>query len=224
VAGLRPPPIPGRLSPPLRAELDARLHRYLDLLLERNGSLNLTAVRDPATAWEKLILGSLEVIEAHHFSGDESVADVGSGGGLPGIPLKLALPDLRLCLVESDQRKAEFLRDAVVALELTGVEVEARRAEELGRDPRHRDAYDLVVSRAAAKAPVAAEYCLPLVRPGGKLLALARYRDWEAARGAIGQLGGRLEGERQGTVVVRKIKPTPDQFPRRVGIPGKRPL
>jgi 16S rRNA (guanine527-N7)-methyltransferase len=184
----------------------------------------LTAVRDPATAWEKLILGSLEVIEAHQFSGDESVADVGSGGGLPGIPLKLALPNLRLCLVESDQRKAEFLRDAVVALDLTGVEVEARRAEELGRDPRHRDAYDLVVTRAAAKAPVAAEYCLPLVRPGGKLLALARYRDWEVTRRAIGQLGGRLESQRQGTVVVSKVKPTPDQFPRRVGIPGKRPL
>lgn len=127
-------------------------------------------------------------------------------------------------MVESDQRKAEFLRHAVAALELTKVEVEARRAEELGRDPRHRDAYDVVVTRAAAKASVAAEYCLPLVRPGGTLLALARYKDWEVARRAIGQLGGRLQSEQQSAVVVRKLKPTPDQFPRRVGIPGKRPL
>jgi 16S rRNA (guanine527-N7)-methyltransferase len=127
-------------------------------------------------------------------------------------------------LVESDQRKAEFLRHAVAALELTEVEVEARRAEELGRDPRHRDAYNVVVTRAAAKASVAAEYCLPLVRPGGTLLALARYKDWEVARRAIGQLGGRLQSEQQSAVVVRKLKPTPDQFPRRVGIPGKRPL
>jgi 16S rRNA (guanine527-N7)-methyltransferase len=127
-------------------------------------------------------------------------------------------------LVESDQRKAEFLRHAVAALELTEVEVEARRAEVLGRDPRHRDAYDVVVTRAAAKASVAAEYCLPLVRPEGTLLALARYKDWEVARRAIGQLGGRLQSERQSAVVVRKLKPTPDQFPRRVGIPGKRPL
>jgi 16S rRNA (guanine527-N7)-methyltransferase len=163
-------------------------------------------------------------MDAHSFRGDERVADVGSGGGLPGIPLKLALPGLSLCLVESDQRKAEFLRHAVAALELTEVEVEARRAEELGRDPRHRDAYDVVVTRAAAKASVAAEYCLPLVRPEGTLLALARYKDWEVARRAIGQLGGRLQSEQQSAVVVRKLKPTPDQFPRRVGIPGKRPL
>jgi 16S rRNA (guanine527-N7)-methyltransferase len=163
-------------------------------------------------------------MDAHTFRGDERVADVGSGGGLPGIPLKLALPGLSLCLVESDQRKAEFLRATVAALELTGVAVEARRAEELGRDPRHRDAYDVVVTRAAAKAPVAAEYCLPMVRPGGKLLALARNEDWEAAGRAIGQLGGHLEPGHRGTVVVRKLKRTPDQFPRRVGVPGKRPL
>jgi 16S rRNA (guanine527-N7)-methyltransferase len=175
-------------------------------------------------AWEKLILGSLVAMEAHQFQGRERVADVGSGGGLPGIPLKLALPELQVCLVESDQRKAAFLRDVVEALGLPDVEVEARRAEELGRDPRHRESYDVVVTRAAAKAPVAAEYCLPLVRPGGTLLAMAQYQDWDAARRAVGQLGGRLDGERAGVVIVRKVRETPDQFPRRVGIPGKRPL
>ena len=131
---------------------------------------------------------------------------------------------MNLCLVESDQRKAEFLRQAVAGLDLTLVEVAARRAEELGRDPRHRDAYDVVVTRAAARASVAAEYCLPLVRPQGTLLALAHYKDWEAARRAIARLGGRLQVKHPGAVVVRKLKPTPDQFPRRVGIPGKRPL
>jgi 16S rRNA (guanine527-N7)-methyltransferase len=196
----------------------------MDLLLERNAATNLTSIRDPAVAWEKLILGSLVAMEAHHFQGHERVADVGSGGGLPGIPLKLALPELQVCLVESDQRKAAFLRDVVEALGLPDVEVEARRAEELGRDPRHRGGYDVVVTRAAAKAPVAAEYCLPLVRPGGTLLAMAQYKDWDAARRAVGQLGGRLDGERAGVVIVRKVRETPDQFPRRVGIPGKRPL
>ena len=181
-------------------------------------------MRDPAVAWDKLILGSLVVMEVHQFQGSERVADVGSGGGFPGIPLKLAMPELRIVLVESDQRKAAFLRDAVEALDLTDVEVEARRAEELGRDPRHREAYDVVVTRAAAKAPVAAEYCLPLVRPGGTLLALAQYKDWDQARRAIGQLGGRLDGERSGVIIVSKARPTPEQFPRRVGLPGKRPL
>src|SRR5439155_7870322 len=126
-------------------------------------------------------MGSLAVLDAHRFQGDERVADVGSGGGLPGIPLKLALPGIRLTLIESDQRKAEFLRDAVRELDLEDVEVEARRAEEVGRYPGHRDGYDVVVTRAAAKAPVAAEYCLPLVRPGGVLLAQAPQAGWRAA-------------------------------------------
>jgi 16S rRNA (guanine527-N7)-methyltransferase len=192
--------------------------------MERNANVNLTSMRDPAVAWDKLIRGSLVAMAAHQFEGRERVADIGSGGGFPGIPLKLAMPELQMCLVESDQQKAAFLREAVDALELTDVEVESRRAEELGRDPRHREAYDVVVTRAAAKAPVAAEYCLPLVRPGGTLLALAQYKDWDMARRAIGQLGGRLDGERSGVILVRKLRSTPNQFPRRVGIPGKRPL
>jgi 16S rRNA (guanine527-N7)-methyltransferase len=134
------------------------------------------------------------------------------------------MSDLSMCLVESDQRKADFLRDAVAALGLGQVEVAARRAEELGRDPRHRESYDVVVTRAAAKAPAAAEFCIPLARPGGTLLAMARYKDWDLARRAIGQLGGHLDGEHAGVIVIRKVRPTPDQFPRRVGVPGKRPL
>ncbi|MEA2646467.1 MAG: rRNA (guanine527-N7)-methyltransferase [Chloroflexota bacterium] len=126
--------------------------------------------------------------------------------------------------MEADQRKADFLRDAVAALALDGVTVDARRAEEVGRDTGHREAYDVVVTRAAAKAPIAAEYCLPLVRPGGVLLALARLDDWRAASRAVGQLGGRLRPDRGGVVVVEKVRPTPDAYPRRVGVPGKRPL
>ena len=86
--------------------------------------MNLTSMRDPAVAWDKLILGSLVAMDAHQFQGRERVADVGSGGGFPGIPLKLAMPELQVCLVESDQRKAAFLRDMVEALELSDVEVE----------------------------------------------------------------------------------------------------
>jgi 16S rRNA (guanine527-N7)-methyltransferase len=185
---------------------------------------NLTSVRDPAQAWQTLIVGSLLALEAHPFTGGERVADVGSGGGLPGIPIKLALPGIHLTLVESDQRKADFLDDATTALALPDVEVERRRAEEVGRDPRHRDAYDVVVTRAVAKAPVAAEYCLPLVRPGGVLLALAREADWRAASLAVGRLGGAIARVQAGVVVMEKRRPTPASFPRRVGVPGKRPL
>lgn len=186
--------------------------------------VNLTAVRDPTEAWEKLVLGSMLVLDAYDWQGDERVADVGSGGGLPGIPLKIALPGLRMTLVESDQKKAAFLRDAVEALELANVTVEARRAEELGRDPQHRAGYDVVVTRAAAKAPVAAEYCMPLLRVGGVLLAQARGEDWREAGRALGQLGGRMRKVVGGVVVVGKGRPTPDSFPRRVGVPAKKPL
>lgn len=186
--------------------------------------VNLTAVRDPAAAWEKLVLGSMLVLDAHDWSGDERVADVGSGGGLPGIPLKIALPGLRMTLVESDQKKAQFLRHAVDTLELDNVTVEARRAEELGRDPEHRAGYDVVVTRAAARAPVAAEYCMPLLRVGGVLLAQARGEDWREAGRALGQLGGRMRKVVGGVVVVGKGRPTPDSFPRRVGVPAKKPL
>lgn len=200
------------------------MRRYLDLLLERNRTTNLTAVRDPVVAWDKLILGSLTLLDAHAFHGDEQVADVGSGGGVPGLPLKLALPGIKLTLVESDQRKADFLRDAAGELGLDNVGVEARRAEEVGRDPEHRERYDVVVTRAAARAPVAAEYCLPLVKPGGVLLAQASLADWRAAAKAVGQLGGHVSGDAAGAVIVQKARPTPPEFPRRVGVPGKRPL
>jgi 16S rRNA (guanine527-N7)-methyltransferase len=181
-------------------------------------------VRDPALAWDRLVLSSLTLLDAHDWSGSERVADVGSGGGLPGIPLKIALPGIHLTLVESDQKKAGFLRDAVSSLGLADVEVDSRRAEEIGRDPAHREAYDVVVTRAAAKAPVAAEYCMPLLRVGGLLLAQARSEDFRAAARALGQLGGRMRHEKSGVVVIGKGRPTPDAFPRRVGVPGKRPL
>ena len=181
-------------------------------------------MREPAQAWEKLVLGSMTLLDAHDWRGDERVADIGSGGGLPGIPLKIAMPGLRMTLVESDQKKAAFLRDAVEALQLANTTVEARRAEELGRDPQHRAGYDVVVTRAAAKAPVAAEYCMPLLRVGGVLLAQARSEDYRAAARALGQLGGRMRKTVGGVVVIGKGRTTPDSFPRRVGVPAKKPL
>jgi 16S rRNA (guanine527-N7)-methyltransferase len=222
---LRPEPLPQLIpDPPSREALDEALHRYLDRVLERNQTTNLTAIRDPAMAWERLILASLALLDAHDFEGTERVVDVGSGAGLPGIPLKLALPGLRLTLIESDLRKAEFLEDVVAEMSLEDVTVEARRAEEVGRDPEHRETYDVAVTRAAAKAPVAAEYCLPLVRNGGVLLAQARMADWKAAGRALGHLGGRISGEVGGVVIVAKVRDTRAEYPRRVGVPTKKPL
>jgi 16S rRNA (guanine527-N7)-methyltransferase len=163
------------------------------------------------------------------------VIDVGSGGGLPGLPLRLARPDLSLTLLEANQRKAAFLVQTAATLGLSGVEVVARRAEEAGHDPRHREAYDFALARALAAMPVLVELCLPFVAVGGRLLAMKTDAAAEAAaaEGAISRLGGELV-EIGGAataarslgqvVVVEKVRPTPPEFPRRPGVPGRRPL
>jgi 16S rRNA (guanine527-N7)-methyltransferase len=162
------------------------------------------------------------------------VIDVGSGGGLPGLPLKIARPDLKVTLVEADGRKAAFLYHACAELGLGDVEIVNRRAEEAGHQPGLREAFDAAVARALAPMPVLAELCLPFVRIGGRLLAQKTgSEDVSAAARAIAVLGGgpaavvaapsRLRSS--GTVVVvEKLRPTPSAYPRRPGLPARKPL
>ena|ERR1700674_1658779 len=180
----------------------------------------------------ELIEDSLVLLE--HLGQANSVVDVGSGGGLPGLPLKIARPGLRLTLVESNQAKAAFLVTACATLELGGVEVLARRAEDVGHDPRYREAFDVAVARALAPMPVLVELCLPLVRVGGRLLAQKTEREnVERAAHAIETLGGAMnrvvaapsDARRTGTVVViDKVRPTPPAYPRRPGVSIRKPL
>src|ERR1700675_3285587 len=128
-----------------------------------------------------------------HLGEATEFVDVGSGGGLPGLPLKIARPELHLSLVEADQAKAAFLVRACVALGLREVEVLARRAEDVGQDPRYRESFDVAVARALAPMPVLVELCLPLVRVGGRLLAQkTESEDLRGATRAIEALGGSL--------------------------------
>src|SRR5216683_3613887 len=169
-----------------------------------------------------------------HLGDARSLVDVGSGAGLPGIPIKIARPDLEVALIEADQAKAAFLVHACAALGLEHIEVVARRAEEAGQDPRLREAFDVAVARALAPLPVLVELCLPLVRVGGRLLAQkTEAEDPAAAARAIQLLGGELSGVRaapsaarsSGTVVViEKVRPTPEVYPRRAGVPARKPL
>jgi 16S rRNA (guanine527-N7)-methyltransferase len=181
---------------------------------------------------DELIDDSLVLVD---FLGDaRRIVDIGSGGGLPGLPLKLERPDLEVTLVESDQAKAAFLVQAAARLRLTGVDVVGRPAEEVGQDLRYRETFDVAVARALAPMPVVAELCLPLVRVGGTLLAQkTQHEDVTSAKRAIELLGGSLEaiaparsGARTtGTVViVRKITSTPAMYPRRPGVPRRKPL
>lgn len=163
--------------------------------------------------------------------------DVGSGAGFPGLPIKILLPEIKLTLVESNRRKTQFLQHMVELLRLERVEVLCGRAEEIGQNPAHREHYDVVLARAVANLAVLAEYCLPLCRVGGRVVAQkgeGAQDESRAAEGALALLGGALEevkpvalpglpGERY-LVVVSKRQVTPAGYPRRVGVPAKRPL
>ena len=186
-------------------------------------------VSGPAQA---LVEDSLVLLE--HLGEAHRLVDVGSGGGLPGLPLKIARPDLAITLIEADQAKAAFLVQACARLELEDVEVLARRAEEIGRDGRYRESFDVAVARAVAPLPVLVELCLPLVRVGGRLLAQKTDKEpIKAAERAIEVLGGsrarvvpaRSAVRRTGTlVIVEKVRPTPAPYPRRPGLPRRKPL
>src|SRR5579864_8124647 len=181
---------------------------------------------------EELVEDSLVLLE--HLGAAQTLVDVGSGGGLPGLPLKISRPELKVALVEADQAKAAFLVQACASLGLHDVEVVARRAEDAGHDPRHRESFDVAVARALAALPVLVELCLPFVRVGGRLLAQkTRSEDVSRARNAIALLGGELDGvldapsrmRHEGSVVViAKTAPTPGSYPRRSGVPARRPL
>jgi 16S rRNA (guanine527-N7)-methyltransferase len=186
-------------------------------------------VSRPATG---LIDDSLVLLE--HLGEAGKVVDVGSGGGLPGLPLKIARPLLMLTLVEADQAKAAFLVRACAALGLQDVEVLAMRAEEVGQDPLYRESFDVAVARALAPMPVLAELCLPLVKVGGRLLAQKTdSEDLHGAARAIDTVGGALNrvvaaptaARRAGTVVIiDKVRATPPRYPRRAGVPARKPL
>jgi 16S rRNA (guanine527-N7)-methyltransferase len=204
-------------------ELDSKLAQYARLLA---GWPGLIAKGADAAA---LVADSLALLP--HLEGVARLVDVGSGGGMPGLPLKLARPDLQVTLIESDRRKAAFLAHAAAVLALA-VEVRAERAEETGQGPL-RETFDAACSRALAPLPVAAELCLPLVRVGGRMLALRTAEDPDHGAAALRLLGGgeavvlpapsRLR-ERGVVVVVPKVAPTPPEYPRRPGIPSRRPL
>src|ERR1700730_9640333 len=185
----------------------------------------LVAAPDLALVEDSLVL-------LDHLGNAHKVVDVGSGAGLPGLPLKIARPDLELTLIEADQRKAAFLVQACASLALEGVEVVAKRAEEAGQDPRLRESFDAAVARALAPMPVLVELCLPLVRVGGRLLAQkTESEELGSATRAIEALGGSLSSvvaapsaaRGAGTIViVDKIRPTPPAYPRRAGVPARK--
>ena len=186
--------------------------RYGQLLQERNQQLNLTGVSDSEGIAVRHFLDSLSCATVTGDLGGRRLVDVGSGAGFPGLPLKILYPTMHLTLVESTAKKARFLEEVVELLELADVEILNERAETLGHDPVLRASHDWAVARAVAGMAVLAEYLFPFVRLGGRILV---------QKGVDAAFDGATT---RSIVVVEKIAFTPLNYPRRPGIPNKRPL
>ena len=224
------------------AKTDAFL-RYADLLAEKNTVMNLTAITDFGDVVHKHFLDSCAPAKLPWFAQkarEMSLIDVGSGAGFPGIPLKILYPELKVTLLDSLQKRVNFLNEVIEALGLGGIEAIHARAEDGARREDLRERFDVAVSRAVAALPVLAEYCLPYVRVGGSFLAYkgsGAEEETEAAKGAVNRLGGGkteltvftlpgADGETLGRSLVRTVKtaPTPKKYPRKAGTAAKSPL
>ena len=224
------------------AQLD-QFETYFQELTDWNQRANLTSITAYDDVQVKHFLDSLTVclVAEEVLAGPARVParviDVGAGAGLPGLALKLVFPEIQLSLLESVGKKTVFLEHLSAKLGLEGVSVHTGRAEALAREVGLRDSFDLVVVRGVAKLSLLLEYCLPYCKTGGKLVALKHGgdgRELGAAANALAELGGRIEKvvpvELEGlsddrvVIAVEKTGPTPERYPRRVGIPAKRPL
>ena len=212
--------------------------RYVALLLDANARLNLTRVTEPDAVARLHLLDALSALPLLDAAAPARAVDIGSGGGVPGLVLAIARPDVEWLLVDSVRKKCDALRGFAEALGLRSVAVVSERAEELGRSREHRERYDLASARACAALPVLVEYALPLVAVGGALLAWKgplSETDPEVVRGGdAGAVlgGGPVEMHETGVaalgdhrlLVIRKAVPTPSRYPRRPGDPARAPL
>lgn len=210
-----------------------RLGLYLALLLEANRAFNLTSITEPEEAWNRHILDSLTLMALlAELPEGARVADIGSGGGAPAIPLAIVMPHLRFTLIEATGKKADFLRDAAKRLGLKNIEVVNERAETVGQDhKRRREVYDAVTARAVGKIAVVAELTVPLAKVGGQILLIKGEKapeELEAAAGALDLLrascAGVVETPTGRIVVLEKLAKTPRDYPRRPGEPKRAPL
>lgn len=222
---------------PLTAEQIGQFSVYNEMLLDWNTRMNLTALTAPEDVAVKHIIDSLTAYDAARFDGARTLIDVGTGAGLPGIPLAVYAPHLTVTLLDSLNKRVRFLTEVTAAMGLQNVRCIHARAEEAARTAEHRAAYDIVVSRAVARLPVLLEYTLPFVRVGGTLLALkgrAYAEEQKEARRATEVLGGgritarpvHLPGldDVRAILTVTKERQTPAAYPRGGGAPTRRPL
>ena len=219
----------------LKEEQILMFYKYMNLLLEENEKINLTAIVAPEEVILKHFIDCL-TIEKYLKKG-QKIIDVGTGAGFPGIPLKIAREDLDITLVDSINKRLKFLNKIIKELNLKKIETIHSRAEELGKDKRYRESFDIATSRAVANLSTLSEYLIPFVRQKGKCICMkgsSVEEELEKSKKAISILGGKIEtidtfnlpnsDINRSIIIIEKIKTTPLKYPRKPGTPSKEPL
>ncbi len=221
----------------LTGEQIGQFKKYYRLMIETNKYINLTAITGEKEVAIKHFIDSLTCFKTECFQSFDSLLDVGTGAGFPGLPIKICRPEINVTLIDAVRKRVEFLNEVIGELELAAIGATHSRAEDFARVKGQRDRYDRVVARAVAGAPILAEYCLPLLKVGGHFIAMKGpeiEEEIEATGKALEVLGGKVDqiiniklpfiGDERNLIVIKKIKPTPEKYPRRSGVPQKKPL
>ena len=211
--------------------------QYYEMLVEWNQVMNLTAITEYDDVMKKHFVDSVSLIKAYDVNKCATVIDVGTGAGFPGLALKIAYPNLQVTLLDSLNKRINFLNAVIENLELTGVETVHGRAEDFAKPDKLREKFDLCVSRAVANLSTLSEYCLPFVKQGGLFISYKSEKiseEMSAAKNAIYVLGGKVIEQVEFTLpdsdiyrnlfVIQKDRITPKKYPRKAGLPAKEPL
>lgn len=212
-----------------------KFYKYMNLLLEWNEKINLTAITDPKEVILKHFIDSLTINK--YLKQNSTLADVGTGAGFPGIPLKIVRPDLKITLVDSLNKRINFLNIVIDELELKNITTVHSRIEDFGKNKQYRERFDYATARAVANLAVLSEYLLPIIKVGGQAIGMKGSNvkeELDDGKKAIGILGGKLNCVDEfvlpdsdifrNVVVIDKIKNTPGKFPRKAGVPSKEPI
>lgn len=208
---------------------------YYDMLIDRNKVMNLTAITEFDEVMDKHFLDSVYLFRSIKLKADYKLIDIGTGAGFPGIPLKIVFPELKITLLDSLNKRVGFLNDVIDELNLNDIEAIHGRAEDIARDKAYRASYDIAVSRAVANLSTLSEYCLPFVKIGGKFVS---YKSGDCAdevdnaKAAIHLLGGKINkidefsysNNSRSFIVIDKVMNTSNKYPRKAGLPSKKPL